>query len=316
MALTTEQKNAILQMTQAMFNATPGTTYFNALGSQLESGQTISDIAQSLAGMALFLGKDYSSLASPEEFGSAFIEDLVGDNASAANKTLATDYVVSRMNEGASQDQMIAEITGILTAIPSTDTTWGKAALQYNTHNVDTLVDNLLGDTVDTGNKQAASTMILEQMATGATFGEMVQWAITTLDNIDHTYPVWGNAATLFDNRIDVSNYYTLQKQGHATDVATLTQLLVGVGTSAASVTAAKAKIDELLPSNAPVIDLAQLNGSNGFTLINDLQFDNVTNMEILDSKGAGDINGDGVGDIVIGTQGSFQIGGNFDDPY
>lgn len=57
MALTAQQQTALLQMTQAMFNAALGKVYLDALGSQLEAGNSIASIAQGLLGTELFLGK-------------------------------------------------------------------------------------------------------------------------------------------------------------------------------------------------------------------------------------------------------------------
>ena len=214
MALTEHQQNSILKLTQAMFNATPGAVYLETLGSQITVGQSLADLAQSLAGNALFFGKDYATDLSPEEFADTFINDLIGDNASADNKTLATDYVVSRMTAGATQGEVIAEVTNILSVFPATDPVWGAAVLAYNTGNATKIVDNLGGDTVAVDDKADAVNYILAQMAAGQTFGQMTGWAITALDGIDHANPTWGNAAALFDNRIEVSRYYSIEKAG------------------------------------------------------------------------------------------------------
>jgi len=302
MALTPQQQTALLQMTQAMFNATLGSVYFSALASQIEAGQSIAGLAQSLSGTALFLGKDYSTLTVPAEFAAALVDDLVGDDATAANKTVAINFIVDRMNAGANQDAIITEVTGILSTMPVSDPTWGKAALHFNTGNVGILVNNLLGEAVDADTKAAAVDLLLNRMASGDTFGTVVEWAYTTLDSVNYTTEVWTAPAMLFDNRIEVSDYYTLGKRGGATDVATLRQVLSGVTTDFASVLPAKQAIDALLGSNLPVIDLASLNGSNGFALVNDVQFENLASKEISSIGSAGDINGDGFEDVIVGT--------------
>ncbi|MBL0011877.1 MAG: hypothetical protein IPP22_14710 [Nitrosomonas sp.] len=143
MALTESQQTSILQLTQAMFNAAPGAVYLEALGSQITAGQSLVDLAQSLAGNALFLGKNYAADLAPEAFSNAFINDLIGDNASADNKTLAIDYIVSRMTAGATQGEVISEVTNILSVFPATDPVWGAAVLAYNTGNATKIVDNL-----------------------------------------------------------------------------------------------------------------------------------------------------------------------------
>ena len=262
----------------------------------------MAELAQSLAGNELFFGEDYADDLTSAEFAAAFINDLIGDNASADNKALATDYIVSRITAGATQGEVIAEVTNILSAYPASDPAWGDAAFAYNTGNATKIVDNLVDDTVTTGDKAGAVDYILAQMAAGQTFGAMVEWAITTLDGIDHTDPVWGNAAALFDNRIEVSQYYSVDKAGSATDLATLRQLLTGVTTDVATVATAKASIDDLL-SNPGAIDLANLNGSNGFRLDGLLTSDK-TGFSV---SGAGDINNDGFDDVIVGVPHSYD---------
>lgn len=302
MALTEHQQTSLLQLTQAMFNATPGTIYLDSLGSRLTAGKSLAELAQSLAGNALFFGKNYASDLTPKAFADAFINDLVGNNASADNKTLAANYVASRVTAGATQGEVIAEITGILSAFPASNPGWGNAALAYNTGNAKKIVDNLVGDTVTAKDKAGAVDYILTQMAAGQTFGAMVEWAITTLGGVDHINPVWGNAAALFDNRIEVSQYYSIDKTGSATDLTTLQHILTGVTADVATVTTAKAAIDDLL-NHSGTIDLAHLNGSNGFRLDGILTSDK-TGFSV---SGAGDINNDGFDDVIVSMPHSYD---------
>jgi len=295
MALTEHQQNSILKLTQAMLNATPGAVYLETLGSQITAGQSLADLAQSLTGNALFFGKDYATDLSHEEFADTFINDLIGDNASADNKTLATDYIVSRMTAGATQGEVIAEVTNILSVFPATDPVWGAAVLAYNTGNATKIVDNLGGDTVAVDDKADAVNYILAQMAAGQTFGQMTGWAITALDGIDHANPTWGKAAALFDNRIEVSRYYSIEKAGTSTSLTTLQKILTGITSDVATIATAKAAIDNLLDN--PPINLADLNGSNGFKLDGVLGGDR-TGFSVSD---AGDVNGDGFDDVIVG---------------
>lgn len=165
--------------------------------------------------------------------------------------------------------------------------------------------------------------------------GEIIEWAITALDNIDHADPVWGDAAALFDNRVEVSRYYSIDKVGSASALVMLQYLLTtmqpgetlaglmkypvtllsnepGVVPDSAesanqlvsilarvsedkdSVASAKAAIDDFLKGN---INLHGLDGSNGFRF----------QEEVLASNykvgGAGDFNGDGYDDMIIGAE-------------
>lgn len=301
MALTEHQQTSLLQLTQAMFNATPGAIYLNGLSSQLTAGASLTELAQSLAGNALFFGKNYADDLTPEAFADAFINDLIGDNVSADNKTLATNYVVSRITAGATQGEVIAEVTNILSAFPASDPDWGDAALAYNTGNAAKIIDNLAGDTVSAADKSSAVDYILAQMAAGQTFGAMVEWAITSLDGIDHVNPTWGNAAALFDNRIEVSRYYSIEKAGTATNLSTLQQILTGVTADVTTVATAEAAVDNLI--NNPPINLENLNGSNGFRLNGVLTSDK-TGFSV---SGAGDINNDGFDDVIVGVPHSYD---------
>ncbi|MER0203235.1 MAG: hypothetical protein DU480_05125 [Nitrosomonas sp.] len=304
MALPVQQETVILQLTQAMFNAAPGAIYLEALVTEVEAGQSVADLAQSLMGSTLFFGKNYATDLTSEAFADAFIQDLIGDNATPESKALAIDYVTGKMATGATQGEVIADVTGILSAFPATDPVWGAAALAYNTGNAAKIIDHLAGDTVSASDKTGAIDYILAQMAAGQTFGATVEDLISVLDGMDYADPVWGNAAALFDNRIEVSRYYSIEKAGAATDLATLQQILTGITPDVTTVVTAKAAVDNLLDN--PAIDLARLDGANGFKLNGVIGSDDTG--ESVGS--AGDINGDGFDDLIVGAP------HNFDDFY
>lgn len=296
MVLTEQQQTSIFQLAQAMFKATPGAIYLEVLGSQLTSGSSIANIAQSLSGNELFLGKLYADDLTPEAFAEALVTDLIGNHATDTNKTLAKNYIVSRLDGGSTQDAVIAEITHLLSNFPASDANWGAAATAHNTSNATKLVDNLVGDTVAAGEKQDVVKYILAQQASGQTFGQMVDWAINALAGMNSEDMVWGNAAKQFDNRTEVSRYYSVEKSGSSTDLSKLQQILANVTTDATSVAAAKAAIDKL--SSGSNFDLSNLDGTNGFRL-DGVSFGSGTGFSV---SGAGDINGDGFDDVIIGT--------------
>ncbi len=305
MALPAQQQTIILQLIQAMFNATPGAPYLEVLASQVEAGQHLADLAQTLSGSALFLGKNYATNLTPAEFANTFVSDLIGDRVSATNRTLVIDYIVNKMVAGATQGELIAELTSALSSFPNSDPNWGEAALHYNTHNATKIVGQLADNTVTADDKAIVVDYILAQMAAGQTFGAMVVSLIDVLGSMDHADPIWGNAAALFDNRIEVSRYYSIDKAGTATDLAILQQILTGVTEDIATVETAKTVIDSLF-NNPAVFDLSSLTGSNGFRIDGVVGSDN-TGESV---SGAGDINGDGFDDLIIGAP------HNFDDFY
>lgn len=214
MALTDQQQTSILQLTQALFNITPGAVILKALGDQMAAGKSLAELAQSLSASKIFFGKRYDDVS----FADDFTGDLLREHVSAENKFRVITYINDKIAVGASQEQLIAELTQALSVIPASDPDWGDAAVHYNTGIATKVVSRLVGDTITASDRAFAVDYILTQMAAGQTFGTMVEWAITALHGIDHSDPVWGNAVALFDNRIEVSKYYSVEKAGSAID--------------------------------------------------------------------------------------------------
>ncbi len=293
MAFTEQKQTSILQLVQAMFNVAPGAVYLKSIGNLMTfKDESLAEVAQTLFSSNLFFGKNYSSSLTPEQFAVALVNDLVNDRISADNKAWLISYITEKMEAKATQDELIAELTQALTTIPPSDPNWGQAAAHYNASIATRIIDNLVSDSVTETDKAFGVDYIVNQMAAGQTFGAMVEWAITALDGIDHADPMWGNAARLFDNRIAVSQYYSVDKAGTATDPAILWAVLAEVTTDPDSVIAAKIAIDNL------IVDLSSLNGDNGFRL-DETAADVFFGKSVSD---AGDVNGDGFDDVIVGT--------------
>ncbi len=248
MTITTQQENQILRLGQAMFNAAPGANYLSEFSAYLDFGSSLADLAQSLSGTEAFLGKTYYGCVSSAEFADDFVNELVGNYASAADKSWATNYIVERMSAGVTQAGIISELTQTLSAVNWEDANWGVAATQYNIRIATKIIDNLAGNTASASAKNDAIDYIVWEMAAnGKNTGQMVEWAITALDEMDHADSAWGDAAVLFDNRIEVSRYYSVDKAGKAIDLGTLQQVLAPVTTSAGSIATAISQFDSLL---------------------------------------------------------------------
>lgn len=248
MTITTQQENQILRIGQAMFNAAPGASYLSEFSAYLDFGSSLADLAQSLSGTEAFLGRTYYDCMSSTEFANAFVNDLVGNNASAPDKAWAINYIIDRMAAGITQAGIVSELTQTLSAVHWDDANWGVAATQYNTRIATKIVDNLAGNAASASAKaDAVDYIVWEMAANGKNAGQMVEWAITALDEMDHADSLWGDAAILFDNRIEVSRYYSVDKAGKATDIGTLQQVLAPVTTSADSMTTAISQFDSLL---------------------------------------------------------------------
>ncbi|WP_432741398.1 hypothetical protein ABXJ76_14290 [Methylobacter sp. G7] len=175
MAITTTQQNQLLQMTQAMFNAAPGATFLAQFSDILSAGSSIASLAQTLSGTGVFFGKSYASTLTSTQFASTFISDLVGSNASTADKDWATTYIVDKMAAGATQASIISELTQTLSSVPGTNANWGAAATAYNTTVATKIINNLVGSSVIDATKAGAVSYITEQMAAGKNLGSMIE---------------------------------------------------------------------------------------------------------------------------------------------
>ncbi len=89
MAINTQQQTELLQLTQTLFGAAPGATYLSLLSDNISAGETLANLAQSLTGEVIFFGKNYAANLSPSQFANSFVNDLVGNHASAADKAWA-----------------------------------------------------------------------------------------------------------------------------------------------------------------------------------------------------------------------------------
>ena len=74
----------------------------------------------------------------------------------------------------------------------------------------------------------------------------MIVWSIRTLVDVDHDNPVWGNAARLFNHRVEVAKYHSIDRNGIVTDLAIVQQILSGVTENSETIMIAKAEIDRL----------------------------------------------------------------------
>lgn len=335
MALTTQQQTAILQLSQVIFNTTPGALFLDVLGSQMVNGKSFADLAQLLSGTNLFLNKIYND-EFPSTFPQNFVEDFLGDWVSAENKTWAINYIEDKMSAGATQADIISELTQTLSAIPASDPDWGQAATNLNTRIAVNIVFRLAGNTITGDIARPVVDYILAQIAAGQSVGTIIEWAVNALDKVEHSDPIWGNAAALFDNRIEVSRYYSIDKEGTASSTLMLQYLLTtmqsggtlsalleyivtflssdpskpsesddssialrsilaGVSEDKDSIARAKAAIDDFLKGN---INLHSLNGNDGFRLDEGI----LTKFPSYKVGSAGDFNGDGYDDMIIGA--------------
>ena len=76
MTMTTQQQTSILQLSQVMFNTTPGAIFLDAIGAQMLDGKSFADLAQFFSETNLFFGHIYND-DFPSSFANNFVDDLV-----------------------------------------------------------------------------------------------------------------------------------------------------------------------------------------------------------------------------------------------
>lgn len=129
MAMTAEQRTAIIKAVVGMFGAAPGATYLNELSPYAgNTTQLIHDLTTTTAFKTL-----YPTFLTNQEFATKFLNNLLGSAVTDADaKAWAINWMTSMLNTGASRGQVIAEALAALDAISSNDAVWGKAAQQFD----------------------------------------------------------------------------------------------------------------------------------------------------------------------------------------
>lgn len=127
MAITQTQ---ILQLTMAMFKATPGAVVNADLLAAAAAGMSITDMANALATKSAF-NEVYPTSMTNAAFAYVFINDLVGSNVAQADKDWAIAQVTTKLAAGQSRAEVIWWAAESLAAVPTTDATWGAAAQQF-----------------------------------------------------------------------------------------------------------------------------------------------------------------------------------------
>jgi hypothetical protein len=163
----------VFLITQCLFNAAAGKTYYDYLLAQADSAP---EVANTLAQSALFESY-YSATLSNTAFAQKYIDQLVADDLTAANRAFAVDYVAGLLESGMGRGETMLSVATTL---------YGLAA-----------------------------------------------------DDAD-----WGTSVTKLHNQIEMSRYYTLDKQGDATDTSVLQAVTAGIDAST-SLADAKAIFDD-----------------------------------------------------------------------
>ena len=128
MAITAEARTEIIQLVVGMFGAAPGASVLSDLTfARDDRGQTVKQIAANIVNTNEFKSI-YPTFLTNQEFADRFINNLVGAEVAAADKTAAATQLVAMLAAGASRSSVVVDAINALKAVPSTNTAWANAA--------------------------------------------------------------------------------------------------------------------------------------------------------------------------------------------
>lgn len=127
-----------------------------------------------------------------------------------------------------------------------------------NNEFAETFVTRVVGGTVTSATHSAAVSTIAAMLNTGQSRGEVMLWASDALSAATQNVE-WATAALQFNNRVEVANYYSVDRAGGATDIGTLQAVTGNVTFRSDSLTAGKAVFDTPLAGNLSHISGATL---------------------------------------------------------
>ncbi len=122
----TEEQTQVIRLVQAMFNGAPNASILEELSELLQnSGVSVLQLANWLADNPVFSTEMYASSLNNAEFGTAFIENIVGSAATEENKAWAAAEAAKFLDAGMSRGQLISQVADALTETSATNPDWG-----------------------------------------------------------------------------------------------------------------------------------------------------------------------------------------------
>ncbi len=134
MAITSAQQTSIIKLAVGMFNAAPGGYMGTLQDVFVAGGSSLVNLANNLASTTAFTGLNsaYSTNGPDDVFARAWVNNLVGDTATVANKDAAVNFVTALLGGGQSRGAVMNQIITLLDGIAHTDSDWGNASLQFD----------------------------------------------------------------------------------------------------------------------------------------------------------------------------------------
>jgi len=131
MAITVEQRTAIIELVVGMFGAAPGANVLSDLVAAYEAGSSIKQIAANLAKSDQFKSI-FPTFMTNGEFAAKVVDQLVGSEVVAAEKAAAVTLLTAQLNSGKSRSDVFADAISALNAVTSTNAAWGNAAVAFD----------------------------------------------------------------------------------------------------------------------------------------------------------------------------------------
>ncbi len=131
MAITVEQRTAIIELVVGMFGAAPGASVLSDLVAAYEAGSSLKQIAANLAKSDQFKSI-FPTFMTSGEFATKVVDQLVGSSVVAAEKTAAVALLTAQLNSGKSRSDVFVDAISALNAVASTNAAWGNAAVAFD----------------------------------------------------------------------------------------------------------------------------------------------------------------------------------------
>jgi Ca2+-binding RTX toxin-like protein len=242
-----DSSTTVIQICQALFAATPGSALLAEFTDFLDTGHDASTLIRILLSTPQFLGLQYSQELSDEAFANAFVIDIAAGKVNDQGQQWAVQAILDSLESGRSRDSIIAEVISAVSNSRFGGHAWQGATASYHENAIGKILENLTGETVSEALKNQVKIWMQTRLEVGENIADIAYSAMIALDLTDHSDPVWGAAADRFDNRSEISFYFSRKQSLDSEDLATLKMVLADVTNEAESVTSVVTRLNEPL---------------------------------------------------------------------
>lgn len=128
MSIAISARSDLITYIVGMFDAAPGQSYLSTFVQQQAQGTSTSDLLNSLSNSTAFKNL-YPESLSNSDFASQFIETLVGETVSAGGKSWASNWLLSKLEGGATRGDAMYTAISALMDIDLATPEWGNARI-------------------------------------------------------------------------------------------------------------------------------------------------------------------------------------------